>query len=110
MEDDGRRAKVEIKRPRDETTDLEDDDTSKEDTSGYEKTSEEDDNSDGEESSETTLHSRSTHWSGGASTDTSDYDYRPGRSSNEPATTTKGQGQEQEHDSIESREDHEHGN
>ena len=98
MEDDSTGAAVEIRRPRDETTDPEDDNTSKEDTSEYEETSEEDDNGDGEEPSGTILHSGNTHQSGRASIDTSNYDYHPGRSSsprqssNEPAMTTEGQG------------------
>ena len=96
VEDDSTRATVEIKRPRDETMDLEDEDTSEEDTSGDEKTLKEDDNSDSGEPSRTTLHFGSTQQSGGASIDTSDYDYHPYRlsglrqSSDEPATTTKG--------------------
>ena len=107
---------VEIIRPRDETTDPEDEDMSDEYTSGDEKTSEEDDNDDGEEPSGTTLNSESSYQSEGVSTDISDDDYRPRRSScprqssDESATTTQGQGQEQEHDNIEGGESHERGN
>jgi hypothetical protein len=63
-----------------------------------------DDDGDGEEPSGITLHSEGTHRTGGASTDASDGSYHPGRpsgprqSSEEPATTTEGRGQEQEHD------------
>ena len=98
MEDDGRGATAEIRRPRDESTDPKDDDISEEDTSRNKETLEEEDDGDGEEPSGTTLHSGSTHRSRGASTDTSDYDYRlggssgPKQSSDEPAMTTKGQG------------------
>jgi hypothetical protein len=90
---------------------LEEDDTSED-----EETSEEDDDGDGEEPSGITLHSEGTHWIGGASTDASDGSYRPGRpsgprqSSKEPATTTEGQGQEQEHDGTEGGEAQERGN
>jgi hypothetical protein len=61
---------------------------------------EEDDDGDGEEPSGITLHSESTHRTGGASTDASDGSYHLGRpsgprqSSEEPTTTTEGQGQE----------------
>jgi hypothetical protein len=61
-----------------------------------EETSKEDDDGDGEEPSRITLHSESTHRTGGASTDASDGSYCPGRpsdprqSSEEPATTTEG--------------------
>jgi hypothetical protein len=61
---------------------------------------EEDDNGNGDEPSGITLHSQDTHRVGGASTDTSNGSYHPGRpsgprqSSEEPATTTEGQGQE----------------
>ena len=79
--DDGLGAAMEIKRPRDETLDPEDEDTSKEDISGDEETSEEDNNGDNGEPSGTTLHSGNIHRSGGASINTSDYDYRPGKSS-----------------------------
>ena len=116
MEDDGTGATVEIKRPRDETTDPEDDDMSNEDTSEDEETSKEDDNGDSEELSGITLNSGSTDRSRRASTDISNDDYRPSRSSNprqssnEPATTTHGQGQEQEHNSTEGGGAHECGN
>ena len=102
MEDDGRRAAVE-RRPRDESTDTEDDDTSKEDTSEDvtsedEESLEDEDDGDGQEPSGRTLHSNSTQRSGGASTETSDNNYLPGRlssprqSSYESAMTTEGQG------------------
>jgi hypothetical protein len=102
MEDDKTVATVEIKKSGDESTDSEDEDMSKEeeDTSGDEETSEEDDDGDGKEPSGITLHSKSTHQAGGASTNASDGSYRPGRpssprqSSEELATTTEGQGQE----------------
>jgi hypothetical protein len=108
-EDDNTVATVEIRKSRDESTDSEDDDTSEEeeDTLEEEDTSEEDDDGDSEEPSGITLHSKSTHRVGGASRDASDGSYRPGRSSGprqsseEPATTTEGQGQEQEHDGTE---------
>jgi hypothetical protein len=96
MEDDNTRAAVDFRKLRDESTDSEDKDTSKEEVD----TSEEDDDGDGEEPSGITLHSESTHRAGGASTDASDDSYRPGRplgprqSSEEPAMTTEGQGQE----------------
>ena len=112
MEDDGRGAAVE-RRPRDETTDTEDDDTLEDGSSGDEETSEDDDDRDAEELSGTTLHSNSTQWSGGAFTDTSDNNYRPGRlsgprqSSDEQAMTTEGQRQEQEHNNTEGGEVHE---
>jgi hypothetical protein len=86
---------VEIKKSGDKNTDSEEEDTSED-----EETSEEDDDGDGEEPSGITLHSESTHWAGGASTDASDGSYCPGRPSGprqsleEPATTTEGQGQE----------------
>ena len=94
MEDDSTRAAVEITMPRDETTDPEDEEMSDKDILGNEETSEEDDNGDGEEPSGTTLNSRNTDRSGGASIDISDDDYRPSRSSgprqssDKPATTT----------------------
>ena len=116
VENDGTGTAVEIKRPRDETKDFEDEDTSEEDTSGDEETSEEDDNGNSGEPSRTTLHSGSTHRSGGASIDTSYYDYHPGRSSSlrqssdEPTTTTEGPGQEHEHNSTEGEEAHKRGN
>ena len=116
MEDDGTGAAVEIRRPRDETTDPEDEDMSDEDTSEDEETLEEDDNDDGKEPSGTTLNSESSHRSRGASTDISNDDYRPSRSSrprqssDEPATTTQEQGQEQEHDSTVDGKAHERGN
>jgi hypothetical protein len=117
-EDDNTMAAVEIRKSRDESTDSEDEDTSEEeeDTSEDEETSKEDDDEDGEEPSRITLHSESTHWARGASTDVSNGSYRLGRpsgprqSSEEPATTTEGQGQEQEHDGIEGGEAQEHGN
>jgi hypothetical protein len=100
MKDDNTGAAVEIRKSGDESTDSEDEDTSEEeeDTSEDEETSEEDDDGDSEEPSGITLHSESTHWAGGASTDASDGSYRPGRpsgprqSSEVPATTTEGQG------------------
>jgi hypothetical protein len=110
MEDDNRMAAVEIRKSGDESTDSEDEDTSEEeedtseDTSEDDETSEEDDDGDGEEPSGITLHSEGTHRTGGASTDASDGSYHPGKpsgprqSSEEPATTTEGRGQEQEHD------------
>jgi hypothetical protein len=99
-------AAIQIRKSGDESMDSEDEDTSEEeeDTSEDEETSEEDDDGDGEEPSGITLYSESTHRTGGASTDASDGSYRPGRpsspreSSEEPATTTEGHGQEQEHD------------
>ena len=116
MEDDDTGAAVEIRRPRDETMDPKDEDTLEEDTLRDEETSKEDNNDNSEELSRTTLHSESTHQSGRASTNTSDYDYHPSKSSDlrqssdEPATTTEGQGQEQEHDSTKGGEAHERGN
>jgi hypothetical protein len=118
MEDDNTMAAVEIRKSGNESTDSEDEDTSEEeeDTSEDEETSEEDDDGDGEEPSGITLHSESTHKAGGASTDASDGSYRPGRPSGprqsleEPATTTEGQGQEQEHDGTEGGEAQEGGN
>jgi hypothetical protein len=98
MEDDNTGAAVEIRKSGDESTDSE----GEEDTSEDEETSEEDDDSDGEELSGITLHSESTHWAGGASIDASDGSYRPDKpsgprqSSEEPVTTTEGQGQGQE--------------
>jgi hypothetical protein len=82
-EDDNTLAAVEIRKSRDESKDSEDEDTSEEeeDTSEDEETSEEDDDGDGEEPSGITLHSESTHRTGGASTDASDGSYRPGRPS-----------------------------
>jgi hypothetical protein len=122
-EDDNRGAAVEIRKSGDESTDSEDEDTSEEEdntsadnTSEDDETSEEDDDSDGEEPSGITLHSKSTHQAGGASTDTSDGSYRLGRSSGprqsseEPATTTEGQGQEQEHDGTKGGEVQDRGN
>jgi hypothetical protein len=105
-EDNNTMAAVEIRKSGDESTDSEDEDTSEEedDTSKDEETSEEDDDGDGKEPSGITLHSESTHQAGEASTNASDGSYRPGRpsgprqSSEEPATTTERQGQEQEHD------------
>ena len=94
LEDDSTRAAVEIRRPRDETTDLEDEDMLDEDTSRDEETSEEDNNNDGKEPSGTNLNSESSHWSRRTSIDISDYDYCPSRSSHprqsldESATTT----------------------
>jgi hypothetical protein len=76
-EDDNTMAAVEIRRSGDESKDSEDDDTSEEE----EDTSEEDDNGDGKEPSGITLHSESTHKTGGASIDASDGSYRPGRPS-----------------------------
>jgi hypothetical protein len=111
-EDDNKMAAVEIRKSRDESTDSKDEDRSEE----KEDTSEEDDDGDGEEPSGITLHSDSTHRVGGASIDTSDGSYRPGRPSGprqsleELATTTKGQGQEQEHDGTEGGEAQERGN
>jgi hypothetical protein len=101
-EDDNTMAVVEIRKSGDESTDSKDEDTSEEeeDTLEDEKTLEEDDDGDGEEPSGITRHSESTHRTGGASTDASDGSYHPGKpsgprqSSEEPATTTKGQGQE----------------
>jgi hypothetical protein len=107
-----RMAAIQIRKSGDESKDSEDEDTSEEeedtleDTSEDEETSEEDDDGDGEEPSGITLHSESTHRTGGASTDALDGSYRPGRpssprqSSEEPTTTTEGHGQEQEHDGI----------
>jgi hypothetical protein len=118
--DDNIMAMVEIKKSGDESTDSEDEDTSEEeeDTLEDEETSEEDDDGDGEEPSGITLHSKSTHRAGGASTNASDGSYRPCRPSGprqsleEPATTTEGQGQgqEQEHDGTEGGEAQERGN
>jgi hypothetical protein len=117
-EDDNTMAAVEIRKSGDESKDSEDEDTSEEeeDTSEDEETSEEDDDGDGEEPSGITLHSKSTHRTGGASTNASDGSYRPGRpsgprqSSEEQATTTEGQGQEQEHDGTQGGEAQERGN
>jgi hypothetical protein len=117
-EDDNTMAAVEIRKLGDESKDSEDEDTSEEeeDTSEDEETSEEDDDGDGEEPSGITLHFESTHRTGGASTDASDGSYRPGRpssprqSSEEPATTTEGHGQEQEHDGTQGGEAQERGN
>jgi hypothetical protein len=117
-EDDNTMAAVEISKSRDERKDSEDENTSEEeeDTLEDEETSEEDDDGDGEEPSGITLHSKSTHRTGGASTDASDGSYRPGRSlgprqsSEKPATTTEGQGQEQEHDGTQGGEAQERGN
>jgi hypothetical protein len=70
----------------------------------YGATPDKDDDGDGEEPSRITLHSEGTHRTRGASTYASDGSYHPGRpsgprqSSEESATTTEGQGQEQEHD------------
>jgi hypothetical protein len=105
-EDDNTMAAVDIRKSGDESKDSEDEDTSEEeeDTSEDEETSEEDDDGDGEEPSGITLHSESTHRTGGTSTKASDGSYRPGKpsgprqSSEEPATTTEGKGQKQEHD------------
>jgi hypothetical protein len=74
---------VEIRKSGDESTNSEDEDTSEEDddTSEDEETSAEDDDGDGKEPSGITLHSEDTHQAGGASTNTSDGSYRPGRSS-----------------------------
>jgi hypothetical protein len=110
MNDDNIGATVEIRKSGDESKDSKDEDTSEEE----EDTSEEDDDSNSEEPSGITLHSDSTHRAGGASTDTSDGSYRPGRpsgprqSSEEPVTTTEGQGQE--HDGTEGGETQERGN
>jgi hypothetical protein len=110
-EDDNTGAAVEIRKSGDESTDSEDEDTSED-----EETSEEDDDGDGKELSGITLHSESTHRAGGASTDASDGSYHPGRpsgprqSSEEPTTTTEGQGQEHEHDDTKGGEAQEHGN
>jgi hypothetical protein len=118
-EDDNTGATVEIRKSGDENTDSEDEDTSEEeeeDTSEDEETSEEDDDNDSEEPSGITLHSDSRHQAGGASTDASDGSYRPGRSSSprqpseESATTTEGQGQEQEHNSTKGGKAQERGN
>jgi hypothetical protein len=122
-EDDNRMAAVEITKSGDESKDSEDEDTSEEeeedtleDTSEDDETSEEDDDGDGEEPSGITLHSEGRHRTGGASTDASDGSYHPGRpsgprqSSEEPATTTEGQGQEQEHDGTQDEEAQECGN
>ena len=117
MEDDGRGATVK-KRPKDESMDTKDDDTweegtSKDNTLGDEESLEEDDDSDSQEPSGRILHSDSTQQSEGASTETSDNDYLPGRllgprqSSHEPAMTMEGQGQEQEHDNTPGRKAHE---
>jgi hypothetical protein len=115
-------AAIEIRKSGDESKDSENEDTleeeedTSEDTSEDEETSEEDDDGDGEEPSGITLHSESTHRTGGASTDASDDSYRPSRpsssrqSSEEPMTTTEGHGQEQEHDGTQGGEAHEHGN
>jgi hypothetical protein len=68
---------------------------------------EEDDDGDGEEPRGITLQSKGIHWAGGASTNASDGSYHPcsssgpRQSSEEPATTIEGQGQEQEHDGTE---------
>jgi hypothetical protein len=105
-EDDNTVAVVEIRKSRDESTDSEDEDTSEEeeDTSEDEETSEEDDDGDGEEPCVITLYSESTHRAGRASTDASDGSYYldrplgPRQSSEEPATTSEGQGHEQEHE------------
>jgi hypothetical protein len=111
-EDDNTVAAVEIKKLGDESTDSEDEDTSEEE----EDTSEEDDDGDDEEPSGITLYYESTHRAGGASTDASDGSYRLGRpsgprqSSEEPATTMEGQGQEQEHDGTEGGGTQERGN
>jgi hypothetical protein len=117
-EEDNIMAAVEIRKSGDESTDSMDEDTSEEeeDTSEDEETSEEDDDGDGEEPSGINLHSQSTHRTGGASTNASNGSYRPGRpsgprqSSEEPATTTEGQGQEQEHDSTQGGEAEERDN
>jgi hypothetical protein len=114
-ENDNKMAAVEIRKSGDESKDSEDEETS-EDTSEDEETSEEDDDGDGEEPSGITPYSESTHRTGGASTDASDGSYRSGRpldprqSSEEPATTTEGQGQEQEHDGTQDGEAQERGN
>ena len=73
MEDNGRGAAVE-RRPRDESTDTEDDDTS-----GDEESLEEDDDGDGQEPSGRTLHSDNTQRSRGGSIEASDNDYLPSR-------------------------------
>ena len=83
MEGDGRRATVE-RRPRDESTDTDDDDTSeedmsKDDTLGDEESLEEDDDGDGQEPSGRTLHSDSAQRSERASIETSDNDYLPSK-------------------------------
>jgi hypothetical protein len=110
-EDDNRMAAVEIRKSGDESTDSEEEDTSEDD-----ETSEEDDDGDGEETSRITLHSEGTHRTGGASTDASDGSYHPDRpsgprqSSEEPATTMEGQGQEQEHDGTQGGEAQERDN
>jgi hypothetical protein len=110
-EDYNTMAAVEIRKSGNESTNSEEDDTSED-----EETSKEDDDGDGEEPSGITLHSESTHRTGGTSIDASDGSYRPSRpsgprqSSEEPATTTEGQGQEQEHDGTEGREAEERGN
>jgi hypothetical protein len=117
-EDDNTVAAVEIRKSGDESKDSKDEDTSEEeeDTLEDEETSEEDDDGNGEEPRGITLHSESTHQAGGASTDASDGSYRPGKpsgprqSSEEPATITEGQGQEQEHDGTEGGEAQERGN
>jgi hypothetical protein len=117
-EDDNTMAAVQIRKSRDESTDSEDEDTleEEEDTLKDEETSEEDDDGDGEEPSEITLHFESTYRAGGMSTDASNGSYRLGRpssprqSSEEPATTLEGQGQEQEHDGTEGGEAEECGN
>jgi hypothetical protein len=115
-EDDNRMAAIEIRKSGDESKDSEDEDTSEEEEEEEEDTSEEDDDSDGEEPSRITLHSESTHRTGGASTDASDDSYRPSspssprQSSEEPATTTEGHGQEQEHDGTQGGEAQERGN
>ena len=117
MEDDGRRAVVE-RRPMDESTNTKDDntleeDTSEDDTSGDEESLEDEDDGDGQEPSTRTLHSDSTQQSREASTETSDNNYLPGRlssprqSSHEPAMTTEGQEQGQEHDNTPGGEAHE---
>jgi hypothetical protein len=70
-EDDNRMATIEIRKSGDESKDSEDEDTSED-----EETTEEDDDGDGEEPSGITLHSESTHRTGGVSTDASDDSYR----------------------------------
>jgi hypothetical protein len=118
IEDDNTGAVVEIRKSRDESTNSEDEDMSEEeeDTSEDEETSEEDNDGDSKEPSGITVHSESIHRAGGASIDASDGSYRPCRpsgprqSSEEPATTTEGQGQEQEHDGTEGREAQERDN
>jgi hypothetical protein len=115
-EDDNTGAAVEIRKSGNESTDSKDEDMSEEDTSEDEETSEEDDDGDSEEPSGITLHSESTHRARGASTDASDGSYHPSRpsgprqSSEEPATTTEGQGQEQEHDGTQGGDAQERGN